>query len=70
MKISQELVSQLLEVIPDLNELIMNDDLSEIETVLDQAIVNALDKDYNATPESRRLQKLYDELYAQNEPMN
>ena len=43
------------------------DDIADFFTDLHLLIVGYMDTDYNATTESDELQRLYDEIYKQNE---
>ncbi|MGI6691168.1 MAG: hypothetical protein ACOX63_10095 [Christensenellales bacterium] len=66
MVITEKQIEELVPAIPNIRALVEADDFQELQTLLDLAIVDALDSSYNSTAESRRLQGLYDELYNQN----
>lgn len=60
--LTQEQESLLRDTIPELNAVLRKDSKRELLFELDIAIVGMLDKDYNSTPESRKYQRLYDEI--------
>ena len=66
MIISLEKEQTLRKAIPEVGPFLDAKNLREVQILLNFAIVDALDSDYNSTPKSRELQKLYDEIYEQN----
>lgn len=66
MVILESQIIKLKKVIPGIEDLVRANNFEEIQSMLDFAIVDALDQDYNSTTKSRELQKLYDEIYEQN----
>ncbi len=63
--ITDEQVEQLKPFMPNIEEIIKLG-LGEFLTELNYLIIDALDKDYNSTPASDKLEKLYDDIYYQN----
>ena len=71
MKITEKQKVTLKRYIPNLEELISKDDLQTLQSLLNDAIVDSLEAidngaQYEATPESRELEKVYDEIYDMN----
>ncbi len=63
--ITDEQIAQLKPFMPNIEEIIKLG-LGEFLTELNYLIIDALDKDYNSTPASDKLEKLYDDIYYQN----
>lgn len=63
-KITDEQIEKLRPYLPDIDELIK--DYSQFETRLDDAIIDELDENYDDTEVSIMLQRIYDEIYKQN----
>lgn len=64
-KITDEQIEKLRPYLPDIDELIK--DYSQFETRLDDAIIDELDENYDDTEISIMLQRIYDEIYKQND---
>lgn len=64
-KITDEQIEKLRPYLPDIDELIK--DYSQFETRLDDAIIDELDENYDDTEVSIMLQRIYDEIYKQND---
>lgn len=64
-KITDEQIERLRPYLPDIDELIK--DYSQFETRLDDAIIDELDENYDDTEVSIMLQRIYDEIYKQND---
>jgi len=60
-KITEEHRKELVEFLPNLEELCKGE-LIDFMMELTLVIVGEMDKDYNPTPVSERLQKIYDEI--------
>lgn len=69
MKITEEQINELREYIPEIDEIVAADDLHELEMQLDGLIVEiGLTEDQEwLNPIGKKLQKLYDDIYYQNE---
>lgn len=52
--------------IKEFDKLFENNNLDDIENLLDEAMLDSLDPDYEPTNTTRELIKLYDEIYTQN----
>ena len=65
-KITDEQKEILAEYLPNLEDLCKGD-IGEFLTELNFAIIGELDEDYNPTPISDKLQKIYDDIYYANE---
>lgn len=69
--LSQEDYNYLKSFIENLDELIEADDYYELIYTVDDALIGELDENYDSTPTSRELQKIYDRLcdyYARMHP--
>ena len=60
--LSQEDYNYLKPYIENLDDLIEHDDYFELIYSIDDALVGELDENYEATPTSRELQRIYDTL--------
>lgn len=68
MKISKKQIEMLRPYIPEINEFLEKDDICEFELFLDHLIVDiGLDKNGEINADGLILQKLYDEIYLQND---
>lgn len=64
-RITKEQIEMLRPYLPNIDELVL--DYEEFQTKLDDAIIDELDENYNDTDTSIMLQKIYDEIYDQND---
>ena len=64
-RITKEQIEKLRPYLPNIDELVL--DYEEFQTKLDDAIIDELDENYEDTETSVMLQKLYDEIYNQND---
>ncbi len=64
-RITKEQIEKLRPYLPNIDELVL--DYEEFQTKLDDAIIDELDENYNDTDTSIMLQKIYDEIYDQND---
>ena len=64
-RITKEQIEKLRPYLPNIDELVL--DYEEFQTKLDDAIIDELDEKYNDTDTSIMLQKIYDEIYDQND---
>jgi predicted 2-oxoglutarate/Fe(II)-dependent dioxygenase YbiX len=53
---------ELQAVLPDFDELLTKDSKRDLLFELDCAIVGMLDENYNSTEESRKYQRIYDDI--------
>ena len=66
MKITEEQKKLMGKYISNLEELIKSEDVDEILDLLDDAMLNSLDKDDERTDETREIIKVFDSFYANN----
>ena len=64
-RITKDQIEKLRPYLPNIDELVL--DYEEFQTKLDDAIIDELDENYNDTETSIMLQKIYDEIYDQND---
>ena len=64
-RITKEQIEKLRPYLPNIDELVL--DYEEFQTKLDDAIIDELDENYDDTETSIMLQKIYDEIYDQND---
>lgn len=66
--ISEEQKELIIKYLPDIEEVLMTDNVNEILLPLDDFITeNCFDKDYELTDLGLKLQKAYDEIFNQND---
>ena len=63
-RITKEQIEKLRPYLPNIDELVL--DYEEFQTKLDDAIIDELDENYDDTEVSIMLQRIYDEIYKQN----
>ena len=68
MKITDKQIKELREYLPEIDRIVEADDLQELEIQLDGLIadIGLTDDQEWLNPLGKKLQKLYDEIYAQN----
>lgn len=64
-RITKEQIEKLRPYLPNIDALVL--DYEEFQTRLDDAIIDELDENYNDTETSILLQRIYDEIYDQND---
>ena len=64
-RITKEQIEKLRPYLPNIDELVL--DYEEFQTKLDDAIIDELDENYDDTEVSIMLQRIYDEIYKQND---
>ena len=64
-RITKEQIEKLRPYLPNIDELVL--DYEEFQTKLDDAIIDELDENYDDTEVSNMLQRIYDEIYTQND---
>ena len=64
-RITKEQIEKLRPYLPNIDELVL--DYEEFQTKLDDAIIDELDENYDDTETSIMLQRIYDEIYDQND---
>lgn len=66
MLITDKQVDQCRKYIPEIDAIVLADDLSQLENLLNDAMIQNMDKNDNLTLEGRRIERLYDNIYWQN----